>query len=55
MSKPAENLPDDPAELRAMLSSVGFLEVSRESLFLGSAQILTGVRGPLTPVGGNKS
>ena len=44
-----------PDELRAMLSSVGFLEVRRESLFMGSAQILTGVRGPLTPVGGDKS
>lgn len=41
-----------PEALRAMLSAAGFLDVSRESLFLGSAQILTGVRGPLTPVGG---
>ena len=38
-------------ELKAMMSAAGFLEVDRESLFLGSAQILTGVRGPLTPVG----
>ncbi len=41
-----------PDELRAMLSGVGFLDVGREVLLLGSAQILTGVRGPLTPVGG---
>jgi hypothetical protein len=34
-----------------MMSGAGFLEVNRESLFFGSAQILTGVRGPLTPVG----
>lgn len=40
-----------PEALRAMLSGAGFLEVERERLFLGSAQILTGVRGPLTPVG----
>jgi demethylmenaquinone methyltransferase/2-methoxy-6-polyprenyl-1,4-benzoquinol methylase len=40
-----------PDELKSMMSAVGFLEVGRESLFLGSAQILTGVRGPLTPVG----
>jgi demethylmenaquinone methyltransferase/2-methoxy-6-polyprenyl-1,4-benzoquinol methylase len=39
-----------PDELKAMLSSAGFLEVDREILLLGSAQILTGVRGPLTPV-----
>jgi demethylmenaquinone methyltransferase/2-methoxy-6-polyprenyl-1,4-benzoquinol methylase len=39
-----------PAELRAMLSGAGFLEVDREILLFGSAQILTGVRGPLTPV-----
>ena len=39
-------------ELKAMLSATGFLEVDRESLFLGAAQILTGVRGPLTPIGG---
>jgi demethylmenaquinone methyltransferase/2-methoxy-6-polyprenyl-1,4-benzoquinol methylase len=38
-------------ELKAMLSAAGFLEVDREILLLGSAQILTGVRGPLTPVG----
>jgi len=38
-------------ELKTMLSGAGFLEVDRESLFLGSAQILTGFRGPLTPVG----
>lgn len=44
-----------PDALRAMLSSVGFLEVDRERLFLGSAQILTGVRGPLTPVGRGRS
>ncbi|MFK7898077.1 MAG: ubiquinone/menaquinone biosynthesis methyltransferase [Myxococcota bacterium] len=41
-----------PAELRDMLSRAGFLELEREVLLLGSAQILTGVRGPLTPVGG---
>ena len=41
-----------PEELKEMLSGAGFLQVERESLFLGSAQILTGVRGPLTPVGG---
>ena len=41
-----------PEELKEMLSGAGFLKVERESLFLGSAQILTGVRGPLTPVGG---
>jgi len=41
-------------ELRGMLSGAGFLEVSHESLFLGSAQILTGVRGPLTPVAGGQ-
>jgi len=40
-----------PDELKAMLSAAGFLEVDREILLLGSAQILTGVRGPLTPVG----
>jgi demethylmenaquinone methyltransferase/2-methoxy-6-polyprenyl-1,4-benzoquinol methylase len=39
-----------PAELRAILSGAGFLEVDREILLFGSAQILTGVRGPLTPV-----
>lgn len=44
-----------PEELKEMLSGVGFLEVARESLFLGAAQILTGVRGPLTPVGGGRS
>ncbi len=44
-----------PEELREMMSAVGFLDVSRERLFLGSAQILTGVRGPLTPVGGGRS
>jgi demethylmenaquinone methyltransferase/2-methoxy-6-polyprenyl-1,4-benzoquinol methylase len=41
-----------PAELKAMLSAAGFLDVTREILLLGSAQILTGVRGPLTPVRG---
>ena len=44
-----------PNVLCEMLSAAGFLEVDRESLFLGSAQILTGVRGPLTPVGGTSS
>jgi len=39
-----------PEELKAMLSAAGFLEVDREVLLLGAAQILTGVRGPLTPV-----
>ncbi len=43
-----------PEELKEMLSGAGFLQVERESLFLGSAQILTGVRGPLTPVGGGR-
>lgn len=43
-----------PEELKEMLAGAGFLEVERESLFLGSAQILTGVRGPLTPVGGGR-
>ncbi len=41
-----------PETLCGMLSAVGFLSVDREPLFFGSAQILTGVRGPLTPVGG---
>jgi demethylmenaquinone methyltransferase/2-methoxy-6-polyprenyl-1,4-benzoquinol methylase len=40
-----------PAALRTMLSGAGFLELEREVVFFGSAQILTGVRGPLTPVG----
>ncbi|MFO0690162.1 MAG: ubiquinone/menaquinone biosynthesis methyltransferase [Myxococcota bacterium] len=40
-----------PEELRRLLSGAGFLELEREVLLLGSAQILTGVRGPLTPVG----
>jgi len=40
-----------PDELRALLSSAGFGNVERESLLLGSAQILTGVRGPLTRAG----
>lgn len=39
-----------PDELKAMLSAAGFLDVDREILLLGSVQILTGVRGPLTPV-----
>ena len=43
-----------PEELKEMLSGAGFLEVERETLFLGSAQMLTGVRGPLTPVGGGR-
>jgi len=41
-----------PAVLRTMLSGAGFLELEREEVLLGSAQILTGVRGPLTPIGG---
>ncbi len=41
-----------PEELKTMLSGAGFLDVDREVLLLGAAQILTGVRGPLTPVGG---
>ena len=41
-----------PDELRRLLSGVGFLELEREVVLFGSAQILTGVRGPLTPVGG---
>lgn len=40
-----------PDELRRLLSGAGFLELEREVLLLGSAQILTGVRGPLTPIG----
>lgn len=44
-----------PEVLREMMSAVGFLDVERERLFLGSAQILTGVRGPLTPVGSVRS
>jgi demethylmenaquinone methyltransferase/2-methoxy-6-polyprenyl-1,4-benzoquinol methylase len=40
-----------PDELKSMLSASGFLDVDREILLLGSAQILTGIRGPLTPVG----
>lgn len=40
-----------PAAIRTLLSGAGFLELEREVLLLGSAQILTGVRGPLTPVG----
>ena len=44
-----------PDELKTMLSAAGFLEVDREILLLGSAQILTGVRGPLTPVIGRAS
>lgn len=41
----------EPAALRMLLSGVGFLELEREVVLFGSAQILTGVRGPLTPVG----
>lgn len=44
-----------PAELQEMLRGAGFFEVDRESLFLGSAQILTGVREPLTPLRGSGS
>ena len=33
-----------PDELLAMITRAGFLMVKRESLFLGSAQILTGIR-----------
>lgn len=40
-----------PATLRQLLSGAGFLSLEREIVLLGSAQILTGVRGPLTPVG----
>ncbi len=40
-----------PEVLRTMLSGAGFLELEREVVLFGSAQILTGVRGPLTPVG----
>ena len=43
-----------PDELKEMLSGAGFLEVERETVFFGSAQMLTGVRGPLTPVGGGR-
>ena len=38
-----------PDELKSMISGAGFLEVEREILLLGSAQILSGVRGSLTP------
>jgi demethylmenaquinone methyltransferase/2-methoxy-6-polyprenyl-1,4-benzoquinol methylase len=41
-----------PEELKNLLSAAGFLEVRREILLLGSAQILTGERGPPTPVVG---
>ena len=41
-------------ELKEMVSGAGFLEVERETVFFGSAQMLTGVRGPLTPVGGGR-
>jgi demethylmenaquinone methyltransferase / 2-methoxy-6-polyprenyl-1,4-benzoquinol methylase len=40
-----------PDALRRLLSGAGFLELEREVVLFGSAQILTGVRGPLTPVG----
>ncbi len=40
-----------PEVLRTMLSGAGFLELEREVVLFGSAQILTGVRGPLPPVG----
>lgn len=40
-----------PEALRTLLAGAGFLALEREVLLLGSAQILTGVRGPLTPVG----
>ena len=40
-----------PDVLRTMLSGAGFLALEREVVLFGSAQILTGVRGPLTPVG----
>ena len=40
-----------PDVLRTMLSGAGFLELEREVVLFGSAQILTGVRGPLTPIG----
>jgi demethylmenaquinone methyltransferase/2-methoxy-6-polyprenyl-1,4-benzoquinol methylase len=41
-----------PEVIRTMLSGAGFLDLEREGVLFGSAQILTGVRGPLTPVGG---
>ncbi len=41
----------EPAAMRALLAGAGFLELEREVVLFGSAQILTGVRGPLTPVG----
>ena len=37
-----------PDELKEMISGAGFLEVERETVFFGSAQMLTGVRA--TPV-----
>jgi demethylmenaquinone methyltransferase/2-methoxy-6-polyprenyl-1,4-benzoquinol methylase len=40
-----------PDALKSMLSGAGFLDVDREILLLGSAQIITGIRGPLTPAG----
>ena len=42
-------------ELKEMISAAGFLDVDREVLMLGAAQILTGVRGPLTPVGSSST
>lgn len=44
-----------PQELCDMLSRVGFRDVDRESLFLGSAQILTGVRALQVANGGSAS
>jgi demethylmenaquinone methyltransferase / 2-methoxy-6-polyprenyl-1,4-benzoquinol methylase len=41
----------EPAAMRTLLAAAGFLELEREVVLFGSAQILTGVRGPLTPVG----
>lgn len=41
-----------PSIMRQMLAGAGFLELEREILLFGAAQILTGVRGPLTPIGG---
>jgi len=40
-----------PDVIRTMLSGAGFLDLEREGVLFGSAQILTGIRGPLTPVG----
>ena len=42
----------EPEELCAMLARAGFVDVDRETLLLGSAQILTGVRQRSVVAGG---